>query len=694
MLKQKTLIFQYFLITAISILKPTYNRKTLYIPGVTISTRMDSSLIELPYESPSLIPGWSNLQNIYSDKDIEILTKITNFVEYWEDTIGYLPPAIQYALIKSISEEALSGNITATIFDFQKFIELMSEKVGDNGEIRIKLIWDSLFNYVKKEQERIPLGLGCLQKVAEQYGTKNKRNAELLQSVTKSISDIIEKQIEVIKAEYDFIYNVGKILNNRLKYLFLFTIDNFNVINGYNEFIDNQHKRFKFNLGEDITSDLLNVFKVKNQFNKLLAKNSLLAQANIGQMEGCLEDKKNNENAGVSSYKGNSTLMKKRGEYVAHNKANGTRSDRKTQNGYLLNFGFGLGKELIPGQSPHKNLIPYKYYQYVEKLKSLSIEMNKDTEFITPAEELSKILNDVTRYDEYDEGLTNNIFSSLTQFINFYNNVSSNNIYQEPSVLFIQFSNSYYTITQYGYDYVDLSVSSEILSSDNYLSYKGVIGIYNENTFIVSYAVKNNGNTVYEISLNGNKVINNDDELISQISNACFGVIYSGGKNDKDTCRNVFKETCGNELDYRCKESGLYDILTENPISFNDIPADCDEPNSKKCYGWINKNILGGGLVIRSSVFGSLSLMLERYSKQKDVNNDDTILLENYETCNDNNCQTLNTLWLKYVEKPIPDINDLNVAMKKTVFYQVNQSTYLKSKNNIITIILFFLINI
>jgi hypothetical protein len=176
--------------------------------------------------------------------------------------------------------------------------------------------------------------------------------------------------------------------------------------------------------------------------------------------------------------------------------------------------------------------------------------------------------------------------------------------------------------------------------------------------------------------------------------NACFGVIYSGGKNDKDVCRNVFKETCGNELDYRCKESGLYDILTENPISFNDIPADCDEPNSKKCYGWINKNILGGGLVIRSSVFGSLSLMLERYSKQKDVNNDDTILLENYETSNDNYSQTLNTLWLEYVEKPIPDINDLNVAMKKTVFYQVNQSTYLKSKNNIITIILFFLINI
>ena len=61
---------------------------------------------------------------------------------------------------------------------------------------------------------------------------------------------------------------------------------------------------------------------------------------------------------------------------------------------------------------------------------------------------------------------------------------------------------------------------------------------------------------------------------------------------------------------------------------------------------------------------------------------------------NDNIVNALDNLWLKYVEKPKADINDLNVALKKTVFYQVNQSLYLKIKNNIITIILFFLINI
>ena len=704
MLKQKNILFQFFLIIVLSIFEKTFNRKTLYIPGVTISTRMDSTLIELPYESPSLIPGWSNLQNIYSDKDGEILTKITNFVEYWGDIIGYLPPAIQYALIKSISDDALSGNNTAPIFDYNKFIDLMSEKVGDNDEIRIKLIWDSLFDYVKKEQERIPLGLGCLQKVAEQYGTKNKRNAELLQSVTKSISNIIEQQIDLINAEYEFIYKVGKILNNRLKYFFNFTIDKFNVLDSNtNNFIDVQHKRFKFDSGDDITSDLLNVFKKKNEFNKLLAKNSLLAQANIGQMEGCIEDKKNNENAGVSSYQGNSTLMKKRGEYVAHSKANGTRSDRKTQNGYLLNFGFGLGRELIPGQSPHKNLIPYKYYQYIEELKSLSIKMNNDTEFITPAEELSKILNDVTRYDEFEDGLIINIFKSsedssfIENITTFYSIFSSPYTYINSTAFFIQYSNSLYTITKYGEELesiATLSNSSNHLTSDDYSSYKGVIGIYNNNTFIVSYAVKKqDGTTVYEISLNGNKVKNNDNELISQTLNACFGVIYSGGKNDKDVCRNVFKETCGNELDYRCKESGLYDILTENPISINDYPIDCSSSSNISCYNWINKNILGGGLVIRPSVFGSFSLMLERYSQEKDVYNDDSIVLNSEGNEQNEISDALDGLW-EYVEKPKADNNDLNVALKKTVFYQVNQSLYLKIKNYITTIILFFLINI
>ena len=670
------LFFQNFLKTfqillILSNIRQISFKKQLFIPGVTVSNRMDSSLTELGFESPSLIGGWYNLQNIHPTLDEDYLTKITTFVSIWEDTIGYLPPAIQFSLIQSINIKK-----NETIFDKNKFIYLMKEEVGDNGEVRIKLIYDSLFNYVKKINERIPIGLGCLQKVAEQYGTKNKRNAALLEAVTKGISEIIEKQTEVINQEYEFIYQVGNILNQRLKYLFNFTVDDFNLEkedNNRNKLINIQNKKFQFSKKDDITSSLMKLFKVKKEFNMVLAKNTLLAQANIGQMEGCVEDKEINEDAGISSYMGSPVQMKKRGEYVAHNFANGTRSDGKTQNGYSLNFGFGLGKELIPGTTPHKNLIPYEYYKNIQKLKSISNDMIKDDSFMIPSEELSKILNDVTRYDSNEPGLTENLFPKEIE--NFYSNISNNEL-NDVSIV-VSYSNPNYKIDFYG----DKRETKTGTQESDYTIYKGVFGIFNKDWYIVSYAKKSDGTLVYEMSLNGHE-IKNPEDLFGETLNACFGVIYSGGKNDKDACRNAFKKKCGNELDYRCKESGLYDILTENPIPKNDFPKDCSDRYNDSCFAWVNKHILGGGLIIRPSIFSSLSLILQRYSNKND---------EFYETILSNvideDEEELAEL-MKYIEKPFVDINDLNVAMKKTVFYQVNHSLYL-NRNFFLLIILF-----
>ena len=670
------LFFQNFLKTfqillILSNIRQISFKKQLFIPGVTVSNRMDSSLTELGFESPSLIGGWYDLQNIYPDLDEDYLTKITTFVSIWEDTIGYLPPAIQFSLIQSIND-----NDEETIFNKNHFIDLMKEEVGDNGEVRIKLIYDSLFNYVKKINERIPIGLGCLQKVAEQYGTKNKRNAALLEAVTKGISEIIEKQTEVINQEYEFIYQVGNILNQRLNYLFNFRFDDFNLEkedNNRNKLINIQNKKFQFSKKDDITSSLMKLFKVKKEFNMVLAKNTLLAQANIGQMEGCVEDKEINEDAGISSYMGSPVQMKKRGEYVAHNFANGTRSDGKTQNGYSLNFGFGLGKELIPGTTPHKNLIPYEYYKNIQKLKSISNDMIKDDSFMIPSEELSKILNDVTRYDSNEPGLTENLFPKEIE--NFYSNISNNEL-NDVSIV-VSYSNPNYKIDFYG----DKRETKTGTQESDYTIYKGIFGIFNKDWYIVSYAKKSDGTLVYEMFLNEHE-IKNPEDLFGETLNACFGVIYSGGKNDKDACRNAFKKKCGNELDYRCKESGLYDILTENPIPKNDFPKDCSDRYNDSCFAWVNKHILGGGLIIRPSIFSSLSLILQRYSNKND---------EFYETILSNvideDEEELAEL-MKYIEKPFVDINDLNVAMKKTVFYQVNHSLYL-NRNFFLLIILF-----
>ena len=687
------LFFQNFLKTfqillILSNIRQISFKKQLFIPGVTVSNRMDSSLTELGFESPSLIGGWYNLQNIYPGSDGDYLTKITTFVSIWEDTIGYLPPAIQFSLIRSIN----ANNNNETIFNKNNFIKLMKEEVGDNGEVRIKLIYDSLFNYVKKINERIPIGLGCLQKVAEQYGTKNKRNAALLEAVTKGISEIIEKQTEVINQEYEFIYQVGNILNQRLKYLFNFTVHDFNLEkdnNNRNKLINIQNKTFQFSKKDDITSSLMKLFKVKKEFNMVLAKNTLLAQANIGQMEGCVEDKEINEDAGISSYLGSPVQMKKRGEYVAHNFANGTRSDGKTQNGYSLNFGFGLGKELIPGTTPHKNLIPYKYYENIQKLKSISNDMIKDDSFMIPSQELSKILNDVTRYDSNEPGLTENLFPNETKM--FYSKIPNNELNNFSIV--VSYSNSKYKKEFFG-DIESEETEENEENEENeepeekekegtldYSIYKGIFGIFNKDWFIVTYAKKSDGTLVYEMSLNGHE-IKNPEDLFGETLNACFGVIYSGGKNDKDTCRNAFKKKCGNELDYRCKESGLYDILTENPIPKNDFPKDCSDLFNDSCFAWVNKHILGGGLIIRPSIFSSLSLILQRYSNKNDEFYDNILSNET----NDDEPELAELM--KYIEKPFVDINDLNVAMKKTVFYQVNHSLYL-NRNFFLLIILF-----
>jgi hypothetical protein len=534
------LFFQNFLKTfqillILSNIRQISFKKQLFIPGVTVSNRMDSSLTELGFESPSLIGGWYNLQNIYPDLDGDYLTKITTFVSIWEETIGYLPPAIQFSLIKSIN---VNNENTNPIFDKNKFIQLMKEEVGDNGEVRIKLIYDSLFNYVKKINERIPIGLGCLQKVAEQYGTKNKRNAALLEAVTKDISEIIEKQTEVINQEYEFIYEVGNILNQRLKYLFNFKVDDFNLEeedNNRNKLINIQKKIFQFSKKDDITSSLMKLFKVKKEFNMVLAKNTLLAQANIGQMEGCVEDKEINENVGISSYMGSPVQMKKRGEYVAHNFANGTRSDGKTQNGYSLNFGFGLGKELIPGTTPHKNLIPYEYYKNIQKLKSISNDMIKDDSFMIPSEELSKILNDVTRYDSNEPGLTENLFPE--EIKKFYSKLSDNKL--KNITIVVSYSNSKYKKEFFGEE--EEKEEKEKEEKEDYTIYKGIFGIFNKDWFIVTYAKKSDGTLVYEMSLNDHE-IKNPEDLFGETLNACFGVIYSGGKNDKDACRNAFKK--------------------------------------------------------------------------------------------------------------------------------------------------------
>ena len=687
-----------------------HSRKKLYIPGVTISTR-SFDIGTMPNEGGTQIQITEDLI-----KDISQNTEIVqngNFEYYVKEIlpklsekIRFFPKAEQYLFLNRLNVVNTLKSIhnTSLINKNQLYSDL-----NKSNEQNINLydeIKKSFFEFVKQNERRTTVGLGCLIKVAEKYGAKNLENYELLKAVKKYLKEIYVAQENMLEKEFFFINDIKDQLNEKKVSLYNITLEEC-----YKTKYDNNSINWKDCI-KDFEMNKLNLTSfeefadAKNEFNFILHKNALLAQINIGIMIGC--NGGINPDAGLSSYKGT---------YL-----NGSRMDGLTQNGYNLNFGFGFGNSRFDNMEPISDLLYYgKFKEYYLELRDIFNTMTKHYVFKDVANLGNVILNRVNHAKLKnitkpvfgkdmqileDRILNNDTFTNSSIIIELKNKEpidgkNSRIVYDDESVAVRKCEKK----ENSSVCYYRINNGSEITDESLYKIFNGIIGSYSMTndsldamTFVLMYAQNYTDNDFYiKISI-GNKSVEHDNATLTRTLNACFGVIYSGGKNDKDVCRNVFKETCGNELDYRCKESGLYDILTENPISVNDYPIDCSDTESSRCYNWINKNILGGGLVIRASVFGSLSLMLERYSQQNDVFNDDSVLLENEESeeseDNSDDFDDLDDLW-KYVEKPKADINnDLNVALKKTVFYQVNQSLYLKIKNYIITIILFFLINI
>ncbi len=655
MISQKIIIILIFLT-----LKMTC-RKTLYIPGVTLNTHLDQSLTELPFESPTLIVN--DLSSLNLNIPSERITQVNSFFHKFNNIIGYLPPIEQTALIYSIN-----SNPNGLVFDIEKYNSFMNERIGENKLSRFQIVQNSLLDYAKKNQLRIPIGLGCIQKVAEEYGTKNpKENNELLESITNSIDKILNAQINLIEKENIFILDFLEQLHQKksvffeIKYSDLENILDDEEINNLS--LDPQLKMIKYSNDFDVNS-LLEYMKERNKFNKILSKESLLSQANLALMEGCMYTGENNEDAGISSYSGTPDRIKKRGEFVSHNLANGTRFDSRTQNNYFLNFGFGFGTQRKSGISPYKNLIPYKSYQYINQLSTLATNMNtQNSSFITIALNISNIINNINQYDKQMNYLIDDVSNShISSGINY-------DIYISPSLN--QGESKAWSIDCDSNGCRNFSTNESVFENltmelSGYSEYHLVFGEYMSQTFYVSYAVNSNDELIYEIYYNGRNVFSKEKEF-SETSNSCFGVFFSGGKNDKDTCRNVLKEECGNEIDYRCKESGFYDIMTENPISLFDYPLDCEDPTSNKCIEWVDRHIIGGGIVLKPSSLMSLSLLIQKFGTIEDSNLKD-VTGGNYSS----------DMYFEKGNYHVLGKSDLNVALKKTVFYQVNSFRKIK----------------
>ena len=233
-------------------------------------------------------------------------------------------------------------------------------------------------------------------------------------------------------------------------------------------------------------------------------------------------------------------------------------------------------------------------------------------------------------------------------------------------------------------------------------SYKIFIYIINSNEklMIVEASDKDDKN-YFDLYLNGESYATTFYNTIT----ACFAAFSSLGKDDKDACRGVLTKKCGRELDYRCKESGFYDVILQNPVADNILPQNCLEINNNKyndnaCLKWLEVYLIKNGLIIKPSAMGSFSLLMQSTSKGYDSintrlmsvfgDNENPITNSTEQIIPNNNFKPdLKTFNIQNISSGRDFINNLMSQVDKTFYLQMDHSNNIKFSYIFLLLILF-----
>ena len=232
-----------------------HSRKKLYIPGVTISTR-SFDIGTMPNEGGTQIQITEDLI-----KDISQNTEIVqngNFEYYVKEIlpklsekIRFFPKAEQYLFLNRLNVVNTLKSIhnTSLINKNQLYSDL-----NKSNEQNINLydeIKKSFFEFVKQNERRTTVGLGCILKVAEKYGAKNLENYELLKEVKKNLKEIYEEQEKMLEKEFFFINDIKDQLNEKKILFYNISVEKCNSNQSYDDCIEH-FKMTRLNLSSFI----------------------------------------------------------------------------------------------------------------------------------------------------------------------------------------------------------------------------------------------------------------------------------------------------------------------------------------------------------------------------------------------------------------------------------------------------------
>jgi hypothetical protein len=253
-------------------------------------------------------------------------------------------------------------------------------------------------------------------------------------------------------------------------------------------------------------------------------------------------------------------------------------------------------------------------------------------------------------------------------------------------------------------EFKDIKFKYACENNENNLCFDSFIVYFkaeNDEKYLYALAKYKNSNSIfYDLYINGTSYTKTFYDTIT----ACFSAFSSLGKDDKDACRGVLTNKCGKELDYRCKESGFYDVISQNPVADNILPQKCLEIDEKynynydACLKWLEIYFIKNGLTIKPSAMGSFSLLMQSASRGYDSIKTRSLNIfgDNEDPINEDSTDS-DSLMFDEAHFSIQGTSDSNSnaiqnlmsQVDKAYYMQINKSLYLKYSYLFLLLIIF-----
>ena len=419
----------------------------------------------------------------------------------------------------------------------------------------------ALKRYLHNNNNRLFTGVGCIKAISLKYFSQNNDNENIMNVIYHNIARLIVEQIEMNKHEHTFINDIySNVLSKQRQMLKDNNTEHLiTVINTRSKEV--KHVGYKYKDVVSVVRMVRRFSKEKQKHLRLVYHRVMLCMNMLSKLNGC----SNGHSANSSSNSGsvNSNYTKQEIKYKSNTIVGITNTNSNDRDNYRI----------TQNNFSHKHFTMNKMHKYI----NIALHYCKDNATLTS--KLSLLLPPKEEYNY--EHIYN---TTLIPFANI------DEIYENDPTLQYQLN---ITNTERGEIYIYCEKPLETT-----------------NERIIDFFVLN-ATTKQKIASYG--------LAYAKHIQTCMSVFLSGGKEDKDLCRCAMNQQCGMEVDYKCKQSGLFDFINEHPVSLpiKNVLKYPNDDNKMKYLEWVNHVLIKGTIAISPTAMYGYALEEQRFSEGK-----------------------------------------------------------------------------